>query len=137
MQELKFLCLNLAIRSLFNLMVLLDKTYLRNLLGKTFLMLRLPIIFSTSLRLVFLKWGESNVLVMIFTMLEYVEEFNYRQHRIKISTFHWKRLRFWYVQSRYYIREKLIKCLTELLVTGYGFTIISEVIFFNFWWILS
>ena len=43
-----------------------------------------------------------------------------------------KDLGFWYVQSGYYIREKLIKCLTELLIVVYGFIIINEVTFFTF-----
>ena len=42
-------------------------------------------------------------------------------YRIKIFTCYRKRLRFCCVQTGYYIREKLIKCLTESIVTGYGF----------------
>ena len=66
----------------------------------------------------------------------FVKRFNYRHNRIKIFTCHRKRFRFWYVQSGYYIREKLIKWLTELLVTRYDFTIINEVNLFTFWWML-
>ena len=61
----------------------------------------------------------------------FVERFNYRVNRIKIVTCHPKRLRFWYIQSGYYVREKLIKALTEFLVAAYGFTIINEVNFFS------
>ena len=66
-----------------------------------------------------------------------VERFNYKHNRIKIVTCHRKRIKFWYVQSGYYGREKLIKCFTELLVAGYGLTIINEVNFFTFWWIFG
>ena len=67
----------------------------------------------------------------------FVERFTYRHNRIKIFICHRKRLRFWYVQTGHYIREKLIKCLTELLITGYGFTIINEVNFspFDEFWV--
>ena len=67
----------------------------------------------------------------------FVERFTYRHNRIKIFIFHRKRLRFWYVQTGHYIREKLNKCLTELLITGYGFTIINEVNFspFDEFWV--
>ena len=96
-------------------------------------MLRLLIIFSTSLQLVFLKWKvEPSALAMILTLV-YVERFNYRHNRIKIVAWHRKRLTtFWYVQSGYYITEKLIKCLTELLPTRYSLTIINEINFFHF-----
>ena len=40
--------------------------------------------------------------------------------------------KFWYVQIWYYISEKFIKCVTELLVTRYDFTIINEVNCFIF-----
>ena len=146
MQELKFSAINLAIRSLFSLMVL-KRQPSRVVLSKrcsenmqqiyreiNLTMLRLLIVFSTSLQLAFLKWKvESKRFGLDFDYTRvFVRRFNYRHNRIKIVTCHQKRLRFWYVQSGYHIRQKLIKCLTKLLVTGYGFTIISEVNFFTF-----
>ena len=52
MQELKFWAINLAIRSLFNLVILVRISSC----WQDFLMSRLLIIFSTSFPLVFLKW---------------------------------------------------------------------------------
>ena len=59
----------------------------------------------------------------------FAERVNCRHNRIKIVACRRKRLGFWYVQNEYYIKEKLIKCLAELRVTRYDFTIINEVIF--------
>ena len=65
MQELKFSAINLAIRSLSSLMILVGISSWQD-----FLMLRLLIIFSTSLQQVFLKWKvESNPLALILTIL--------------------------------------------------------------------
>ena len=88
------------------------------------------------------SFSETKVWIKCFSLdIDYtrvlVERFNYRHNSIKTVTCHRKRLRFWYVQSWYYIREKLIKCLTQFLFTGSGFTIISKVNFFTFWWILG
>ena len=45
----------------------------------------------------------------------FVERFNNIRNKIKIFTCHRKSLRFWYVQSGYYIRDKLIKVKTNYL----------------------
>ena len=67
MKELKLSAVNLAIRSLFSLMILVGTSSC----WQDFLLLRLLTIFSTSLQVVFLKWKvESNPLALILTMLE-------------------------------------------------------------------
>ena len=66
MQELKFSAINLTIRSLFSLMILVGTSSC----WQDFLMLRLLIIFSISLQLLFLKWKvELNALALILIIL--------------------------------------------------------------------
>ena len=135
MRELKFLAINLAIKSLFSLVILVGISSW----WQDFLILKLLIIFLTSLQLALSEikgWFKRFSLKFGFTWV-FIERFNYRHNRIKIFTYHWKRLRFWDIQTGYYIKEKLIKRLTELLVTSYGFTIINKINFFTFWWILG
>ena len=96
-------------------------------------MLRLLIIFSISLQLVFLKWRfESNALALILTILG-------RLSKDLITDIIGSRLSFaigkdlGFGMFGYYIREKLIKCFTELLVTRYGFTIYVGSFWMKLW----
>ena len=98
--------MNLTIRFLFSLFILM----VISSCWQDFWMLRSLTTFSTSLPLGFFEmkgWGKCFTFHFGHTRV-FVENFNYWHNRFKIFTSRKKRLRVWYVQTRYTWEKNLV-----------------------------